>query len=389
MLGYLFLFNIEYTKSIMMNKTEMEGNLQNGNFTLSYSANSRYNGTSETFDDLLLRGLSGDIKPGEWYIVYAAVIRILEELVSYFGVLGNILCLYILSRPTLRHTATSVFLRYLAVGDLLRLITFMVWNDRFINLYFRITDIDVFCKLHKFSLFFFGRMSSCSLIPISLERFTAVYFPFKVKVIFSKKAAFIIVGGITVFLALLNSYAFFAYGVIQIKSGKFCDISNEAFLVFRDRFHTMIEFCFYFLFPFLVLVTCNIAIILKISKQKMMRSKVSSTANKKVSSLTIMLLHVSLAFIVLVSPLVFFFILVKPFDPNGLPIAFRMGGLYSLSLLSTFNHCINVILYTIAMPKFKHEVIELLPCKRRAKVTPANSSGSDQSSKEQTTKTDS
>ena len=375
----------------MTNQTEMEGNPQNGNFNfVSYSANARYNGSSETFGDLLLRGFSGDIKPGEWYIVYAAVIRIVEELVSYFGILGNILTLYILSRPTLRHTATSVFLRYLAVGDLLRLITTSVLNDyRLINLHLRITDIDVFCKLQKFSTFFFGRMSSCSLIPISLERFTAVYFPFKVKAMFSKKVAFIIVGGITVFLALLNSYAFFAYGVIQRKSGKFCDISNEAFLVFRDRFHTIIEFCFYFLFPFLVLVICNVAIILKISKQKLMRSKVTSTANKKVSSLTIMLLHVSLAFIVLVSPLVFFFIFVRPFDPDGLPIAFRMGGLYSLSLLSTLNHCINVVLYTIVMPKFKHEVLELLPCKRRAKVTPANSSGSDQSSKEQTTKTDS
>ena len=346
-----------------------------------------------SFDEILQRGLLGDIGPGEWYMVYSAVCLVLEQVVCLFGVVGNSLTLYIMSQPALSYSVTSVLLRYLAAADLLRLFDIVVMNNPLIRLFFDLTEIDFFCKVHQFLLFLCGHLSSCALIPISLERFAAVCFPFKVKQIFTKKRALILIACMTLFLMAVNGFLLVVSGVIDTEYGSFCDIADENVLPFMANVYPWIDMTLYFFLPFLIIVTCNSAIVFRLVQQRMSKSKITSnsdSASKKISSMTRMLLYVSLAFLVLVSPLLIYFLLVNPVDQAGwtpAETALKLSVLHTLVLLSSTNHAINFILYCGAIPKFREELRKRLGCKIKTKVGPVQSGSSGKQDQSQSKET--
>ena len=347
-----------------------------------------------SIEEIARRGLLGDIGPGEWYLVYCATLLVLEQVVSVFGVLGNILTLYIMSQPVLSHSVTSVLFRYLTVADLLRLLEIVLFKNPFIKIYFNFSQIGFFCKVQRFVEMLCSHTSSCALILISIERLIAVCFPFKVKQLVTKERTLILLVFMTAILIAVDGFLLFVSGVIDTEYGKFCDIIDESIFPFFIHVYPWIDMILYFFLPFLIVITCNTAIVFTLGKQKFRKSQLTQSSseptNNKISSVTRMMLFVSLAFLVMVSPYTIYLLFIDPVSQSSWTTAekaMKLSVYYTLAIMASTNHAINFILYCGSMPKFREELRILLRCKRKTKVGPVQSGSSGKQDQSQSKET--
>ena len=196
---------------------------------------------------------------------------------------------------------------------------------------------------------------------MSIEKFFALYFPLKTRSICTVKTAkwvsfisFIIYAG-------YNCYAFFVHGKIKYGDGYICvpvGISSQ-----DNNIIQKVRAAVYSFGPFAIMGLTNIAIIYKFMGAKFQNGGVGSTStestnqalSKSATRGTAMLITVSVAFILLTSPIVVF--AAVPYDNRQYPIVFSC-----FVLLRYVNHSINGVLYCITGSTFRQELILLLSC---------------------------
>ena len=287
------------------------------------------------------------------------------------GLMGNILAVVILSRPALRQTTTSLYLRFLAVFDSLVLcIGFTrLW---IMNVYvydFR-EDNSYVCKFHIWATYWVTYCASWLLVAVTVERCVSVWFPHKVKLIFTKRRTYIIIATVIVVMVLLSAHYVFGRG-FNIGSENnmtvvyLCDNISKMYGEFEMKVWPWIDYTIYSVIPSTILILCNISIIHKVmsSSRNALRSGNDNTAQNRsvssrksqASSLTAMLLLTSTTYVICTTPFCIFAIYSNAF---GSELDYAVDDLIwaLVNMLQFTNNCINFILYCVSGKRFRDEL---------------------------------
>ena len=220
---------------------------------------------------------------------------------------------------------------------------------------------------------FCSNYSSALLVIISVEKFIALYFPLKTKIICTVRIAKRVSIVTALIFVLFDAQFFYIGETIRDAYGSYCTYSNvsEAYLAVLAG---VILATLYSYGPFTIMIIVNILIIYKFAKAKL-RTKQGGTEStdqalsKSAIRGTAMLLTISFTFIILTAPALIANLTYgfgnTPYDVYGVTAA-----------LQCMNHGINCILYCLSGTRFRDELKKTICCyKNYAVRTPANNSG--------------
>ena len=213
-------------------------------------------------------------------------------------------------------------------------------------------DFWVYCKLRYFLVHTFMRYSSSILAIMSVEKFVALFYPLYAKRICNiKKAKMVcLTVALTLFLINLILIIFTKISKTHLSLGE-CRFDHYSSLLM-----SYFDFVFYSFGPFVVMSVANVLIIFKLSILKF-RSKNQSNLplnqglSKSALRGALMLVSVSLAFIILTTPVCLFYFDLIPSSKSIETVVFVMA---------TLNHSINGFLYCLFGSKFRKELFKLI-----------------------------
>lgn len=274
------------------------------------------------------------------------------------GTVGNTLSLVVMTRPSQRGKVTSLILSVLAVVDTMCLYTGLL--RQWIRV---ITGIDVrtlsvaSCKLHVFMVFWSSDLAGWLIALIAVDRFISVIFPHSAKQLMTQRRGVVMVVGVIVFLGLINSQLL---GIRQLNAiGTSCGHINTYYAL---HIWPWIDFCLFCIIPFFIILVCNVAIVVRLVYMK------ARSASERMTSMTLTLMTVSLAFLVCTLPTALYLPLTNLFlndDPYHLAV-FDLWYAVADVMMYT-NNAINFFLYCIIGTSFRQQLLSPF-CKNR--VTP-------------------
>ena len=223
-------------------------------------------------------------------------------------------------------------------------------------------DIDLWtkCRATSFLFFFCITFSSALLVIISVEKFIALYFPLKSKIICTVQIAKRISLVTGIILALFNSQFIFLIDIRKTGNGhEYC-----YFTVPKSYFDVLTVIIMPILHsygPFTIIIIVNGAIICKFAAAKWRNSQGHSSSTDQALSKsavkgTIMLLTVSFTFILLTGPIAILQAIIGEWGSPPLKIYI------ATQLLSYSNHAINSVLYCVSGSRFRKELIKTICC---------------------------
>ena len=202
---------------------------------------------------------------------------------------------------------------------------------------------------------------SALLVIISVEKFIALYFPFKAKIICTIKAAHWVCFITAIIYAIFNGQFFFTSEVSTSTNwvatcGYASDISKSYLYIFKD----IILVIMYSFGPFVIMIIVNFAIIYKFTAARWRNSYGTSSSTDQAMSKsavrgTAMLLTVSFVFIILTGPSA---VMEAIFEiPPPLIMAI-------FTPLQNLNNAINSVLHCVSGSRFREELTNTVVKKR-------------------------
>lgn len=321
----------------------------------------------------------------EEYDAYRAAVmlwKIVPPFLCVFGTAGNILTIIVLTQRRLRKAPTALFLAALAVSDILTLNTGLLrqWIKYTFQVDIREDLTELGCKFHWFIVYVVTQFSSWMLICVTVERVISTFMPHRRTMLCKMTIAYFTVCLILCFLIGLNAHYLFGYGTVYQYTGNetikvMCVTTTVNYDHFIMYAWTWIDMGVFYLVPMLVLLVGNSMIIYKVldshrrCRQTVVpapnptQNKQDTIQRRKISSLTILLLLVSVLFIVCITPIVVY--------PAGEPYWKEGASDHKLATMFLFetmsnvfmyvNHSVNFILYFLSGSKFRNEV-KMLVC---------------------------
>ena len=181
---------------------------------------------------------------------------------------------------------------------------------------FELTVPDLYCcftvdiplyisNLCRFLLYWNGSSASWIITLMSIERFLAIYFPLKIKILTSKTKVTLAMVNIFAFAAAVNLHFFWTYELKQHKTAKYC-VSVSKYWSFLTQYWPWIILSFYSLVPFIILISTSTAILVKIVHSNYVRkhSMNISDGGVDLTNMTLTLLSVSFVFLLATGPYV-------------------------------------------------------------------------------------
>ena len=296
--------------------------------------------------------------------------RIGGTLVLFGGLTGNIITIQVLRRPKLRHSTTSLYLTSLAVADALGLLIGQGGRHwvRSMTGYDMPSHADWYCKAWFAMGSTFLISSDWILAGVSFERFLAIWFPLKVKTLTSRTKAKFYIASVAV-LSLVYNFVVSWLSYIQVtnESGSFCTVRDH--ITFVMDYRPWIEFCIQSLVPATIIITSNVLLLLKVlmahnQRHKQLQQHQQQSSSYKMDaetrSLLLMLVTISLAFVLLTSPLHILWVVQKvyksSYDPATREAAVNRMIWSFMIFLVYLNHAINFLLYVISGSEFRKEL---------------------------------
>lgn len=295
-----------------------------------------------------------------------------------FGILGNSLSFIVLNRPNIKKSKISSFvhMKVLAIADsaviLCLSIASLAQSYGNITLYLQSNSL---CKLWDYMTFCSGDMAVWLLVAIAFDRTIAVVTPFKAKRICTPKKAIMIDIIMVVATMLKNITLLFDEVVTEPYAGNTNKTITAckavgSLIYFDTNIRPWLSLVFYFFLPATLIFSCNVATTVALYRsQAQWNSKSQSINNntgpksKSVSSSTKMMMVVTIALTVLLSPSIILYTynnLCPRCDIPGL----SKGFLFALTdILVITNHSINFLLYIVSGRRFRREFIAMVTCK--------------------------
>ncbi|CAH1789963.1 unnamed protein product [Owenia fusiformis] len=330
---------------------------------------------------------TNDMEDSTEYKLTIALWTYLSPIVLLVGLIGNLLSILVLRCTSMKRAASSVYLTALAVSDL-TLLLISLSNDWVAYMFdFDIQTVHTWsCKIHTFLVYMFTDISAWMLVCVSLERVTMVYWPIRVKTIFSPCRIMVSIITMVALLCVVNIQWLFTLVVRETIPGEMMSLVHESLQIedaqteeeivciykegtenFRSYYWPWIDACIASFIPFTILIICNALIVAKLSKSKKFRKESTNERrgknNNATRSITIMLIVTSFMFLILTAPFVIYLIIWQKDTKNG--YASMTELIHSELMTSIFdmfiycNSAINFILYCLSGKMFREALAEL------------------------------
>ena len=275
--------------------------------------------------------------------------------------------------------SARVFLIALAFSDTAVILTQPLQKMFIIKFFGRdIRAISSFgCKL---SIWFFrtGKMmSSWFVVCICVERFVAVVFPFKVKILFTKRRSYVIIAIIFLALGIINFLWSFSSNVLKngICVSEAIDKTDPR-EVLHYRIMLSLGFSLLVVVPVSILLILTPVIIITLRKQVLNRKNLTKQGkhDKQVLKATTMLISVIVAFVVMATPFGVFHVI--SFSKSK-AIHEENTTLYEIGrgiaqILDQLNYTVNFFLYVLTSRQFRDAVVALFRSEQRHRPNISN-----------------
>lgn len=315
-----------------------------------------YNGTTESFQNVyddVLKAVD---------IMYAIII----PTSLLVGLTGNLLTICVMNKKSFSKLQARFFLIALAFSDTIVILTQPFHKPVIFKLFGRdlraISSIG--CKIYFWFFRTAKMMSSWFVVCLCVERFVAIMYPFKVKLLFTKRRCQLIVCVLFFVLGAFNAGWTYYTNILQngVCSAEALDMTNSSD-VLKYRIMLFLVFGFLALVPVTILVILTPIIITTIRSGARKRQQLtqSSKNDAQVARATTMLMAVIIAFILLATPYVVFhnisFYKSKSLSADN-------SKLYQIArdiaqLLELLNYTINFFLYVFTSRQFRDGVVSL------------------------------
>ena len=246
----------------------------------------------------------------------------------------------------------------------------VLWSEVLRRIIQNATDgeVDIFlwtnCKFAFFLMYFGFNYSSALLVIISVEKFLALYFPFKTKIIctvrIARRVSFIT--GV-IFLAWDSQFVIMGKVASNIFGQKYCHYGNVSLDYYKILWGILMP-ASYSYGPFAIMILANFTIIYKFMVTKIRNGNghtesTNQSLSKSATRGTVMLLTISFAFMILTGPIV----LLNSIWPNeNYPyLSFEIA-----IILQYLNHAVNGFLYCLSGSRFRNELKKLFAFKKGA-----------------------
>lgn len=214
-------------------------------------------------------------------------------------------------------------------------------------------------------------MSSWIIVLMAVERFVVIFFPFRRHVICTPGRSV---------LAILCALGLVCLSqVFTLVMTKYSDLAERCTphaqfnLIYTELYTYFYLLCLILLFPTVIIVICNLAVVLKISKYKRLREVIRSTdrsdqfISRQGLKTTVMLLTVSSVYVLTFLPSVLSMFIIQVSiieeDPTeetcGKLLAFQPYG-HVLEVLSSINYGVNFYIYVLSGKAFRFELQKIL-----------------------------
>ncbi|ELU17068.1 hypothetical protein CAPTEDRAFT_200779 [Capitella teleta] len=272
-------------------------------------------GDSSTMDEMVtlpvLTTAPPDNDDDRYYKIAEDLFIAVSPIILIVGLVGNILTLVVMNRPSHRSSSVSIYLSTLAISDSLVLILDFInnWFKMHLDIKLLVMD-ESFCKFHRYFFDVVYTLSSWLIVAVSIDRFITVWFPFKAKKLCSKKTAIIVCCVLP--LISLACYAHRVPGWHLDETGiePVCN-THPKHRDFQESYGPWLSAVLYSYGPIVMLIVFNGLIVLRL--RKMASKRDAMTPNGKSSSqerrITITIVVICVAFILLTLPLALFYIL--------------------------------------------------------------------------------
>lgn len=283
------------------------------------------------------------------------------------GVSGNFITLFVMNTKYFSDWTSRYFLMALAISDNLLLMTQPLNKSIVMDLFGR--DLralsDLGCKLY-FWFFKNGKMtSSWFVVLLCLERFVAVKFPFRVKMLFCVRNNIIAIVSVYVIIGVYNGVWSWAHNILA--DGRcYPDGINESdpneVALFRNL---LIGGCsLYSFLPICIMAVVTPMIISSMIKHSRRRQKMTLKDGRRGTELiriSTMLLTIVITYIIFVLPVTILhvssaFLGIKSFGNNSKPFQIYLTV---SQMLEQLNYTINFFLYVVSNRRFREAVVKL------------------------------
>lgn len=295
-------------------------------------------------------------------IVYVAPVLLV------LGLLGNIISLLVMSRPSLRHFITTLYLRSIAVLDTIVLLTGLLhhWLVTLFNFDIRLTS-NWMCKLHTFLLCWSGFFSIWLLVACSMERCCGFVSSHHTEIIRSKKATALVVSTVGLLTMSFNVVFLADLQVINYySSGEVCDTRcamPDDYSYFWGTVWPWLQLALKCFLPFVFLIISNGIIISRLAHLRMQGHTltVAKTCGGSdiVASMTVTQLAVSTAFLLTTAPLGAYYLVYDVSNPWLTPQEIACKHLFFsiASILYYMHFSCKVLHYVATAPRFRQEFL--------------------------------
>ena len=290
--------------------------------------------------------------------------------VQYFGVVCNILVIFLMLRPAIRKKSISLYYLSLAVSDLMQLI--WLFNFDFLH---KVMNYPVWgCRFVSFFSLFFATFSCWIVMAVAVERTFIISLPLKAHVFLRRSVATKIIFGIFFLATVFSSQNLWA--------NYYCSIDNS--IKFAQVVKRLITITLWLCVTLIVLIITSTIMIRKLlqqaKQQKALRESTNKTREKnsnqarnkgetekanserklsKHNSATLSVLLICICFVILNLP----FSIVILLQDAGVSYGGFILIYKVVLLLHKLNFGVNLFLYIIPGGAFRREFyIMLFPC---------------------------
>ena len=302
----------------------------------------------------------------------------LRIVMFFVAILGNSLSFLVFSTKQYRDNLHSMLYRILAVTDTL----VVTINDGLDLLPMKMVGQSLLaynltsCKIIGVLFFWLRALSIWLLVPIALERFIAVWFPYRASRLNTKTryGCMILVLSIIIFAFYAPTFRTMVHHIFMLNGQKISSCyhlgTHHEHLMWYSKIFNWVNLLVSSLLPFLCIITFNMAIIYGLLKSRTRLWKtLSKAANSEMYTRVVILLLISITTIILSLPYPIYFIVIScRCEWVTSPKIILLG--FILPILDSISHSINIVLYCISGRQFRENLRQLFSCTDCCKKTP-------------------
>lgn len=282
-----------------------------------------------------------------------------------FGILGNILCLFVLFRPKMKESNIRTYLIALSFNDIGVFVILMIdkWLRHSYGIQTRLSS-QFACKLLPFLDKYVLETSSLIVLLISIERMVAIIIPIKyhnLDRIYQRGVLCILF----VILVAFNSPILYFY---TLNDSKCYDSAPKYYITIKY----IIFYIFYWILPFIGVLITNGVILCCLRKRtysfnKDGKQRTCSKLKQKVKEGLYLLFMISFLFLLCTSPFAICGIVITTYKGDRTSTYARnVITVYVLAhFFSYFNNALNFVVYMLASTNFRQELKAFLRIKSK------------------------